>query len=164
NFIRVIPTVSSADEEHVICRTQPYTRRNFQDFAWIAPPAHERTNTFTRGPAKRHNKIGGQKNVKKNPDCSHLSLTRARGNWCSHTPVGRFSATCSPGGALAATSRLCRGWGCADRNASKDDCGKRKRHHGSRSQPAQWNQLRHARPPASPFRHRRQLLFSYSGF
>src|SRR5438034_8626316 len=32
----------------------------------------------------------------------------------------------------------------AGRNASEDDCRKRKRHNGSRSQPVEWNQL-HAR-------------------
>ena len=43
--------------------------------------------------------------------------------------------------AFGATTKDCRKPG-AERDTSEDDCRKRKRHDGSRSQPFEWNQLR----------------------
>ena len=56
-----------------------------------------------------------------------------------------------------------RGYSPAVWHASKDDRGKRKRHHGSRSQRIEWRQFPGSKAHGTAIRGRRQFFLSHSG-
>src|SRR5581483_93817 len=159
----------SACQSRYFVGRRPTSERIFTKLSWLAPQAHERSYHFyslpdqTAAPRRRfwlmRAHLRGKNHVKENRHRSYFFVSRSPGNDCSHAPVGRFSTSIVQGGPYR------RGYRRTHRYDSKNDCGKWKRYHGSRSQPAErFNGSTGQRFNNPPLRRNRQYVFSCPGF